>query len=232
MDAIQLVVFDMAGTTVHDDDGVNRSLREALAAFGLSASPANVNRVMGLPKPEAIGRVIRQYGRVGDLAARVDDIHRDFVRRSMAFYADDPSVREVDGAGAVFDLLRSRGIRVALNSGFHRPIVDRIIDRLGWAGRVDATIASDEVERGRPHPDMIRALMRRFDVDDPGRVAKVGDTPADLGEGSGAGCALNVGVTGGTHTREQLSACPHTHLIDDVRQFPALIGLGHVGAGG
>ncbi len=48
---IELVVFDMAGTTVNDDDSVNRCLRSSLAAAGLSVTAAQVNAVMGLPKP-------------------------------------------------------------------------------------------------------------------------------------------------------------------------------------
>ena len=52
MDEIELVVFDMAGTTVNDEDAVNRCVRDALGAAGLAVSPADVNRVMGLPKPD------------------------------------------------------------------------------------------------------------------------------------------------------------------------------------
>ncbi len=52
--AIELVVFDLAGTTVDDGDAVNRCLRATLAAAGFEASSEEVNNVMGLPKPEAI----------------------------------------------------------------------------------------------------------------------------------------------------------------------------------
>ena len=90
---------------------------------------------------------------------------------------------------------------------------------------VDATISSDEVARGRPYPDMIRELMRRFAITDPKRVAKVGDTPADLEEGHNAGCGLVVGVTEGTHSRDQLEPHPHTHLISTVADFPGLLWL-------
>lgn len=225
MHDIQLVVFDMAGTTVHDEDGVNRCIREALEAVGIVAAPGDVNRVMGLPKPEAIAILIERDGRTDELGHRVEEIHRDFVRRALALYAVDPSVREVPGASEVFDRLRAEGIRVALNTGFSREITDAILHRLGWGSRVDATIASDQVERGRPHPDMIRELMRRFQVSSPARVAKVGDTPADLHEGHNAGCGLNVGVCRGTHSRAELEPFPHTHLIDDIRDLPDLLGF-------
>src|SRR5262249_21782852 len=88
---------------------------------------------------------------------------------------------------------------------------------------LDATIASDEVQQGRPHPDMIRRAMELTGVSDPGRVAKVGDTPADLHEGEAAQCALIVGVTSGSHTRDELAAHPHTHLIDRLSTLLTLV---------
>ena len=66
---IELVVFDMAGTTVNDDDSVNRCLRASLAAAGLSVTAAQVNAVMGLPKPSAIAILIEQSA-LRDRAAR------------------------------------------------------------------------------------------------------------------------------------------------------------------
>jgi phosphonatase-like hydrolase len=224
---IRLIVFDMAGTTVNDEDSVNRCLREALGAHGLEVTPEQVNAVMGIFKPDAIRILIGQSSMADTLADRVDAIHEDFVARSVRFYREDPSVYEVEGATRTFARLQEAGIKVALNTGFNRAITDVILNRLGW-GRsplVDATITSDEVARGRPHPDMIRALMARFGIDDPLNVAKVGDTPADLGEGTAAGCGMVVGVTGGTHSAEQLEPHPHTHLIRSIVEIPTLLGL-------
>lgn len=104
---------------------------------------------------------------------------------------------------------------------------NRTIDLLGWAkrGLVDGSVTSDEVPRGRPHPDMIRHLMVRFGITDARSVAKVGDTPADPQEGHNAGCGMVIGVTEGTHTREQLEPFPHTHLIGTVAELPALLGI-------
>jgi len=221
---IELVVFDMAGTTVHDADAVNRCFRAALAGAGLAVDAAAVNAVMGLPKPEAIRRLVGS----SPLADRVAAIHADFVERMRRHYGTDPDVGEVPGTAATFVRLRRAGIRVALDTGFSRDIAQVVIDRLGWGGAhpiIDASVTSDEVPHGRPHPDMIRHLMRRCGVGDPAHVAKVGDTPADLAEGHNAGCGLVVGVASGSHTRAELARHPHTHLIESVADLPALLGL-------
>jgi phosphonatase-like hydrolase len=227
MSAPVLVVFDMAGTTVEDVGSVNLCFREALAGAGFVADPKQVDAVMGLAKPEAIRILIEQSGRTADLGSRVSAIHSDFVARMIGFYETDPSVRAVPGIVSLFESLRSAGILVALNTGFSRDITDAILRRLGWSSgiAIAASVASDEVVRGRPHPDMIRHLMTRLGVKDTSRVAKVGDAPADLKEGTNARCGWVIGVTWGTHTRGQLEGLPHTHLVDQVGELlPVLLG--------
>jgi phosphonatase-like hydrolase len=225
--SIELIVFDIAGTTVNDDDGVNRCVRAALAGYGRIVSASQVNAVMGLPKPEAIALLAEQAGPPGGSQADLAAIYRDFEARSIQFYEHDPSVFEVEGTSRVFGTLKQGGMKVAVDTGFNRAITQVILERLGWlgGGLIDASICSDEAPRGRPHPDMIRSLMARFRITDPSRVGKVGDTPADLLEGNNAGCGLNVGVTSGTHARHELASYPHTHLVNSIRDVPGLLGL-------
>jgi phosphonatase-like hydrolase len=224
---IKLAVFDLAGTTVNDPDGVGRCLRASLEVFGLVVTPAATAAVMGIPKPMAITQLIDTTPGHNHLLSKVDKIHHNFVARMIGFYRTDPSLHEIDGTSQVFARLNRAGIKVAVDTGFSRNITEVLLDRLGWEknGLLQASVTSDEVARGRPNPDMIEHLMRRLGVTDARQVAKIGDTPADLHEGANAGCPLNVGVTAGSHTRLQLESCPHSHLIGTIREFPAILGL-------
>ena len=106
------------------------------------------------------------------------------------------------------------------------------IARMGWReqGLIDATITSDEVPRGRPHPDMVERLMTLTGVTDPMLVAKVGDTPMDIREGQAAGCRFVIGVTSGTHPAEALRAHAPTHLIAELLEIPDLLAEAEAGA--
>ena len=104
---------------------------------------------------------------------------------------------EVAGASELFAILRSRGIKVALTTGFPRQIADVIIEELGWAHRIDLSVCSDEVERGRPSPDMILKVAQEFDID-PYDTIKVGDTFSDMKAGFEAGCSVVLGTIYGT----------------------------------
>jgi phosphonatase-like hydrolase len=222
-----LVVFDLAGTTVEDPGAVNRCLREALAAAGVRPSEAEVDAVMGIPKPQAIRILVERAGRLAEIESALASVYDDFAARMERYYREDPGVREVPGSGDVFRALHAAGARVAVDTGFSRPITQIVLERMGWKrlGLIDASVTSDEVPRGRPAPDMVHYLMQRLGVTDPARVAKVGDAPADLEEGTNAGCGWVIGVTDGTHTRAQLAPFPHTHLIANVRDLIDLFGL-------
>jgi phosphonatase-like hydrolase len=226
---IELVVLDLAGTTVADDDAVNTCLRAALAGGGVQVTREEVNAVMGRPKPLAIRLLLEAHQAPADAgqSARIDALHADFMRRMITHYQHHPEVREIPPSGEVFAALRVKGIKVALDTGFNRPIADAIFGRLGWSvpAVLDATVTSDEVAQGRPGPDLIFRAMELTGVSDPRAVAKVGDTPADLQEGHAAGCGLVIGVTEGTHTEEQLRVHPHTHLVPNVGHVPRVLGL-------
>src|SRR5579871_977222 len=128
--AIELVVFDLAGTTVHDPGAVNACLRAALEAFGVQVTPAAVNAVMGLPKPEALRRLIHDSPQRDRLGGRVADVHAAFLEGMLHFYRTDPAVVEIPGTSAVFARLKQAGIKVAVDSGFSRDIMRVLIDRL------------------------------------------------------------------------------------------------------
>lgn len=222
---IELVVFDMAGTTVSEGGAVYRALRETLADNGLQTTDADLHTVKGTDKREALKTLIEKSALRHDLLPGLNAIHEDFVERMLAFYRTDASVKEMPGASATFRQLKQHGIKVALNTGFSRDIAQTLIDRLGWEKNqlIDASVTSDEVERGRPHPFMIRRLMKMLGVADAKHIAKVGDAPSDLQEGRNAGCGVVIGMTEGSSTREQLAKHPHDHLIASLTQIPELL---------
>ena len=134
-------------------------------------------------------------------------------------------VREIEGAMFVFAALRDRGIKVALDTGFSRPILDVLLDRLGWTApdAIDCSVTSDEVAHGRPAADLIRRAMQLTGVVDPRTVMKVGDTPADIESGRAAGCGCVVGVAYGTHSRAELERHRPDAVIDALPNLVPLV---------
>lgn len=208
----------MVGTTVHDGDNVQQALSTAFERFGYEIDLEDANSVMGIPRPVAIRVLLTQKFHLEPLLEDIEVIHKVFLENMLTHYRTSPDVRPNPFAERTIRTLKRMGAKVALSTGFTSEVTNTIIDRLDWHDLVDAWISADRVERGRPHPDMIHLLMRKFNIIDPANVAKVGDTPADLQEGTNARCGWVIGITSGSHTEEELMPYPHTHLVDDLWQ--------------
>lgn len=227
---IKLVVFDMAGTTVEDDQHVAGALQHAMSHYGFESTLEDINQVMGYSKPVAIQQLLMKYGAgKNDSTELLTKIHDRFVNEMISFYQNNEYIREKQDVRLVFGILRNQGIKVAIDTGFSRAIADTIFQRLGWVQGIhfDVSITSDEVENGRPYPDMIYRAMQLCGISDASEVIKVGDTASDLQQGTAAGCRYVVGVTTGAYTSEELSREQHTHLIADLKELLDLPGIEH-----
>ncbi len=232
---IELVVFDLAGTTVEDNKDVQRVLKNTLANFEVDITIEDANAVMGIPKPIAIEQLLRKkyYGNRGVISEWIKEIHGMFVAEMTHFYRTDLSVIEKEGVSDTFRILQANNIKVVVDTGFDRMITNTLLKRMGWINDelIDGSVTSDEVPRGRPYPDMIFRAMELTGVRDISKVAKVGDTVSDLQEGNAAGCGLVVGVTTGAFSKEELMKEEHTHLIEQIPEMLQILGLNqlHVG---
>jgi phosphonatase-like hydrolase len=216
---LELVVFDMAGTTVEDRGQVPAAFEAAFAAHGLAITPAQVSGVRGSSKREAVRQLIPEGGGRESAAAAVYASFCDGLARRYT----EEGVQAIAGARETFDWLKGHGVRLALNTGFDRSITRLLISALGWENEVDAIVCGDEVSQGRPAPYLIFHAMEATGVSSVQRVANVGDTALDLRAGANAGVRWNIGVVSGAHGRDRLEKEPHTHLLRSVAELPAAV---------
>ncbi len=235
---IRLVMFDMAGTTVRDDNEVLHCFTEACRQEGISADKKRLNALMGVSKLEVFQLLWREQ--LGEKTAT--EIIAEKSRQSFQTFRDilenyyrTHPVEPTDGALEVFNWLHERDIKIALNTGFYRAVTNIILNKLGWLAGLNAeyvggtgsiinlSVTSDEVPQGRPAPFMIQKAMRVFGIEDPKQVVKIGDTPVDLAEGRNAGCALSLAVTNGTHSRAELAGLDNDGLMESLLDLPGIL---------
>ncbi len=225
MGSVDLVVFDMAGTTIEDHGEVLTAFKSALKKNQISISDDFLQKWRGASKKEVLRQCIEgQFGKESpDNFKRIDQAYGDF-----RFFLEDlyerQGIQPIHGAVETFKWLRGHDIRIALTTGFYRKIADRILQQVGWnAGVVDANICSDEVPQGRPAPYLIFRAMEATRTAETHRVVNVGDTTLDLLSAVNAGVRGNVGVLTGTQTLLHLGKVRHTHILPSVAELPELM---------
>lgn len=222
---IDLVVFDIAGTTIEDRGQVMNAFKAALRENQILVSEEELQTWRGASKREVVRFFVEQRFGPDDPGnvMRVESAYGDFCRRLESDYANN-GVRIIPGVEGTFAWLCERGIKIALTTGFYRKVTDIILHAAGWfEGVIDASICSDEVPKGRPAPFMIFHAMEATGVTDVRRVVKVGDTVLDLMAGKNAGVRGVVGVLSGSQSIEQLGSVAHTHIIVSVAELPTLL---------
>lgn len=221
MSAPALVVLDLVGTTVLADDAVPRAFTSAVAAEGVTLTPAEIVAMRGATKRVALRHLLAGHD---DVEVRVDRAYERFRGELLRLYTA-ASVQLVPGAEEVLARCRAAHVKVALNTGFDRELTAHLLTLLGWRDAVDAVVCGDDVAAGRPAPYLIFHAMEMTGVIDVRAVANVGDTALDLGAGANAGVRWNIGVWTGAHDRATLAQAPYTHLCASIADVPAIVGL-------
>lgn len=232
-----MIMFDLSGTTVQDDKGVQDCLYQAAVEFGLKTTPEEILLHMGTNKIHLYQFLIAQergkridfkdFEKIKDLetydlAKGVFDRYQELM---IAHYRKQ--VQEVPGTSDVFRWCRENGIKIATDTGFHHAVTEAIMEGLGWLrdGLVDISVDVEDIpgQIGRPAPFMIFHAMMQLNVQSIHEVIKVGDTPADMLEGRNAGCRGVVGVLSGPRPVTAWGKYWHTHIIPSVAELPDLI---------
>jgi phosphonatase-like hydrolase len=216
---IKMIVFDMAGTTVNEDNLVYKILQQAI-------NEAGFNFTLGQVLEEGAGKEKLQAIRSVLLLAGIEDeplalkIFERFLPLLETAYSTH-TIEEQPGAGVLFEELHRRNIKVVLNTGYDRKTAQKLLNNLGWktGHQIDGLVTASDVPNGRPHPDMIILAMQHQNVTDAADVIKIGDSVTDIEEGHRAECRYSIGITTGAQTREQLSNATPDFIIDSLQEI-------------
>ncbi|UII35036.1 phosphonatase-like hydrolase [Fulvivirga ulvae] len=223
MTNIELVVLDMAGTTLNENNIVYKTLHKVINQHGYSVSLKDVLELgAGKEKFQAIKDIAQAFP--SDKGEAYEVIFEEFKERLDEEY-EKLDVQPTEGTNEFLQFLKANHIKVALNTGYSRRVAQLLIDKLNWQldEHYDALITADDVVRGRPHADMIFKAMQLLDIRDPKKVLKAGDSAIDIEEGINAKCGITVGVTSGAQTREQLLKANPTYILDKVADIKGLL---------
>jgi phosphonatase-like hydrolase len=223
---IRMVVFDMAGTTVNENNVVYKTLQKAINEKGYDLTLDEVLKEgAGKEKLQAIKSILAESLHIHD-DELAGGIYKSFiVQLAHAYRTID--IFPQDNATELFHELRDRNILVILNTGYNTQTAEALINKLGWKRGIDydGLVTATDVKNNRPQPDMILLAIKQFNIAGGNEVVKVGDSIIDIEEGKQAGCKMNIGITTGAHTREQLKTANPDHIIDNLMELLPLLDV-------
>jgi len=220
--SVEMVAFDVAGTVLNDDGLVISAFKKAFEATQPDLWPTHgvewtqyALDTMGQSKIDVFTKLL------GD----VEKAHQANVAFEESYVREIAEVGAVPIAGAedIFKYLRSRGVAVALTTGFSRSTLDRLLIELGWKDLIDLSITPSEAGRGRPHPDMLNMAVEVLGITKPEHVIVLGDTASDMQAAVAFGAGQAIGVLTGAHDEHTLHDAGATSVINSVADLKSLI---------
>jgi len=219
-----MVVFDMAGTTVNENNIVYKTLQKAINEKGFDFTMDEVlQEGAGKEKLQAIKSILNVFAEKDDEDLATEIYKRFIVLLEKAYNTE--TILPQDNALDLFRGLKQKNILVVLNTGYNNKTAESLIDKLGWRKGTDFDdlVTANDVDKNRPNPDMIWLAMKRFNITEATEVAKVGDSIIDIEEGKNAGCRLSIGITTGAHTFKQLTTAKPDYIINNLMELLPLL---------
>ena len=219
---VEMVAFDVAGTVLNDDGLVISAFKNAFEATQPDLWPTHGEQwtqyaidTMGQSKIHVFTELL------GD----AEKAHRANVAFEESYISQVAEVGAVPIAGAedVFKYLRSKGVAIALTTGFSRSTLDTLLIELGWKDLIDISVTPGEAGRGRPHPDMLQKATTTLGITNPASVIVLGDTAADMQAAISFGAGQVIGVLTGAHDEHRLHDAGATSVINSVADLKTVI---------
>jgi HAD superfamily hydrolase (TIGR01509 family) len=155
---VEAVLFDMDGLLIGTEAVYMDAMQASARSMGVEMPLAFCHSMIGIPSLECRAMIQNFYGpdfRL-DLFSRGVDVH---VHASL-----DAHMPVKPGVVEMLDFLGERGLPLAVATSSSRKTTERHLGRAGLLDRFRAIATRNDVERGKPHPDLYLEAARRLDV--------------------------------------------------------------------
>jgi HAD superfamily hydrolase (TIGR01509 family) len=176
------VIFDLDGVLVDSErlwNGAKEALVRETGGRWLDAAPRTM---MGMSSLEWSVYLRDELA----VPMEADEINREVVRRMAEGYREELPL--LPGASEAVRALAARW-PLGLASSANREVIDLVLELAGFGDAFRVTVSSEEVERGKPAPDVYLAAARGLGVD-PASCVAIEDSTSGLRAAAAAGMTV------------------------------------------
>lgn len=180
---ISALVLDMDGLMLDSEVVERKAWQHAASDFGLSLSDDEFLRLVGSTGPDTRAILSSLWSKPSGAPVGVDQ-----VARRQAQYLEGVSIPAKEGMTELVKWARRNRFPVGVASSSVRPKVMHRLEPSRVLVDIDVVVGGDEIERGKPDPDIFLTAARRLG-EPPGRCLFMEDSD------SGITAAVRAGMT-------------------------------------
>ena len=201
-------IFDVDGTLVDTNYQHALAWFRAFRRFDITLPVWRLHRAIGMGGDQLVTHV------AGDA---VEQRHGSALREAWVDEFDMliGEVQPFDGAQDLLEQVKSRGFRLVLASSGKAKHVDQFLDLVDGKSIADAWTTSDDVERSKPHPDLVAAALQKVEG---GSGVMLGDSTWDCVAAGELGVPSLALRTGG-FSIEELTEAGALRVFESLREL-------------
>ncbi|HUG19317.1 MAG TPA: HAD family phosphatase [Planctomycetaceae bacterium] len=198
---ILAVVFDLDGLMFNTEDVFDISGNELLQRRGLRMTDEIRNAMLGRRPTEAIANMLQLTGIREEVDRLITESHEIF------FGLVDEHLKPMTGLFELLDHLEQIDMPKAVATSSPRNYMQNILNRFTLLERFHETFTAEDVERGKPEPDIYLKAAKRLGIS-PHQMMVLEDSEAGTKAASSAG-AIAISVPHRHTARHDFSSATH-----------------------
>jgi HAD superfamily hydrolase (TIGR01509 family) len=175
------VIFDMDGLLVDSETVWELAENDLLGVYGKHHDPVVRAQIVGLSTND----FLREMRRLYELPDSMETLRADVTRRMLALVPH--KVKPRPGARELIEYVTTYKIPRAIASSSPLEVIDAIVVSQGWDDILQVRCSADQVERGKPAPDVYLRAAERLNLP-PSDCLALEDSP------TGARAAVAAGM--------------------------------------
>jgi len=175
------IIFDIDGVIIDSEPIHHRAERILLSNYGVTITNEALHAFAGKDASQLLKGFINQYQLPVEFSSFYQQ-HQTNLERVF-------QTSKIPGTNAIplIHEIHRRNIPLALASSSHRKLIQLVLDRLKLSTFFQVIIGGDEVERGKPFPDIYIETARRLNKA-PGLCIAIEDSKNGVQSAKDAGC--------------------------------------------
>jgi HAD superfamily hydrolase (TIGR01509 family) len=203
------VVLDVDGTLVDTNYQHAIAWHRALRDHGYAAQLWEIHRHIGMGGDQLVAALIGEEGERSDGEAIRDS-------EGEAYGELIGEVQAMDGSTEFLRELRGDGAKAIFSSSAKAEEVEHYLDLLEARDLVEGWTTAADVERTKPHPDLIQIALEKAGNDGP--AVMVGDSTWDVKAAEAAGIPTLAVLTGG-FSEEELREAGAAEVVKSIGEL-------------
>jgi HAD superfamily hydrolase (TIGR01509 family) len=207
---IEAVVFDLDGVLVQSEELWDGARRELAEDHGIEWPEGATDAMMGMSSKEWSRYMHDEVG----VPDEPEEINRKVLAWVERRYRDE--LPWIPGAQEAVRRI-GRHFPLGLATSSNREIIDIVVEVGGLGDLLQVTVSSEEVERGKPAPDVYLEATKRMRVD-PRRTAAVEDSTNGLLAAQAAGMRV-IAIPNDAHPPAEKGLAAADVVLDSIEDL-------------